>query len=825
MVRIEAGFAQDRSPAQYQIFMIACTIVARNYLAQAQVLARSFREHHPHARFAILLIDSLRGEKPHVAGVDILQLEEMGLERGDAHRMALIYNVTELSTAVKPWLLRHLLREGNGPVIYFDPDIELFAPVDRLAQLAEEHSIVLTPHVTEPMPRDGMRLRETDILASGIYNLGFIAIGPGSEPFLDFWSVRLRRECVIDPPNMRFTDQRWVDFVPGLYPHFILRDPTCNVAYWNLYSRFLSWTGSGYEVNGQPLTFFHFSGYDPEHPHILSKHQGLEPRIRLSERPDVLRICNDYAGKLSAQGFSAAKRQPYGFGQLQNGVRIDHAIRRLYRETLELFEVGKGDEPPDPFAPGGETAFVEWLNQPVMSSRSPITRYMMAVHATRSDLQREFPDPSAVHARAYWNWFLERGAHEMQVAELLIPAGALHQRNGKSGATYIDHDETEPRVNVVGYLAAELGVGEAARRITSALDASATPYNTIANRETLNRQSHPHDDRQSDSAPSDINILCINADETPGFVERTGPAFFDGRYSVGVWFWEVEKFPSFLHGAFEVVDEVWVATDFIRRTLLEVSPKPVFKFPLPITVPAVDRSLSRKALGLSDRFTFLFSFDFMSVFERKNPLAVIKAFQKAFEPGSGPALLIKTINGDKKVLDVEKLRFATVGHPDIKVVDGYLSPVAKNTLTAHCDCYVSLHRSEGYGLTMAEAMALGKPVIATEYSGNLDFMTRENSFLCSYRMVEIGEDSAPYPPRARWAEPAIDEAASLMRQVYDDPALAKSRGARAAEDVLRLHSPTVAGKAIRARIEAIRAQRSGLVGAEVNRYGARVLVA
>jgi glycosyltransferase involved in cell wall biosynthesis len=131
-------------------------------------------------------------------------------------------------------------------------------------------------------------------------------------------------------------------------------------------------------------------------------------------------------------------------------------------------------------------------------------------------------------------------------------------------------------------------------------------------------------------------------------------------------------------------------------------------------------------------------------------------------------------------------------------------------MTARCDCYVSLHRSEGYGLTMAEAMSLGKPVIATGYSGNLEFMTQENSYLCSYDYRTIGPDSPPYPPTSRWAEPDLNEAARFMRHVYENQAEGRARGMRAAEDMRRLHSPEVAGRAIRKRIDAIRSQRASV---------------
>ena len=807
--RAESSSDADRS-TRGEIVVQGCTIVARNYLAQARVLARSFRQYHPDWPFVILVIDDPDNEESPRDGVHLLNLNEIGLDEGDAHRMPMIYNVTELSTAVKPWLLRHLLTIAGTPVVYFDPDIEIFAPLDDIGHLANEHSIVLTPHVTEPMPRDKLNLTESDILGSGIYNLGFIAIGPGSERFLDWWGVRLRRESIVDPTRMRFTDQRWIDFVPGMYPHYILRDPSCNVAYWNLYSREVVWTGCHYEVNGRPLRFFHFSGYDPDKPHLLSKHQGERPRILLSEHPGVARICREYSEKLCAEGFNEAKRAPYRFESLRNGIKIDWYIHRLYREALVRFDEGEGPEPPSPFGAEGEEAFVRWLNEPIRALAPVVTRYMLAIHSGRPDLQSAFPEPLGKSAAAFCRWFLSYGQEEVQAHESLIPAEM--KGCGSGGGNGAAEPARGPRgaitpVTVVGYLRAELGVGEAARLLIAGLEATHTPYNTLTNRETLSRQTHLVAERQDGNLGSDINIICVNADQTPAFARKMTPSFFAGRHTAGVWFWEVEDVAPEFYGAINYVDEIWVASEFVHKAFAKISPKPVFKFHLPIVQPVTDPALSRRDLGLPERFTFLFSFDFLSVLERKNPAGVIGAFRRAFSPGSGPALVIKTINGDKRILDLEKLRFAAEDHPDITIRDGYVSAIEKNSMTANCDCYVSLHRSEGYGLTMAEAMALGKPVIATGYSGNLDFMNDQNSYLCSYTFRRIGPESPPYPAASRWAEPNLDEAAAFMRHVYENQAEAQARGRRAAEEIRALHSPLVAGAAIRERIDAIRRLR------------------
>ena len=177
-----------------------------------------------------------------------------------------------------------------------------------------------------------------------------------------------------------------------------------------------------------------------------------------------------------------------------------------------------------------------------------------------------------------------------------------------------------------------------------------------------------------------------------------------------------------MHRAFDFVDEVWAATDFVAAAIRAARLKPVFTVPLPIAARRNLPNVTRSTLGLPERFTFLLVFDFLSIFERKNPLGLIRAFTQAFSADEGPVLVLKSINGDRRLNELERLRAEIADRPDIIVTDGYCSPEEKNALISLCDCYVSLHRSEGLGLTMAEAMSLGKPVIATGYSGNLHFM-------------------------------------------------------------------------------------------------------
>jgi glycosyltransferase involved in cell wall biosynthesis/2-polyprenyl-3-methyl-5-hydroxy-6-metoxy-1,4-benzoquinol methylase len=329
-------------------------------------------------------------------------------------------------------------------------------------------------------------------------------------------------------------------------------------------------------------------------------------------------------------------------------------------------------------------------------------------------------------------------------------------------------------VNVVGFFRAEFGQGEAARRVVAALESTDFPFTTVTYDRIPHRQEHPFVERNGALLPA--NIVCLNAEHLVRFAADSGRDLLRNRYSAGLWFWETGRFPQQFRQALDYVDEVWVASDFVREAVQAETAKPVLTFPLPVLVPEPP-ALTRAELGLpEDAFVFLFVFDFFSTLARKNPLGLIDAFTRAFpEPGRA-FLYLKSINGDHSPAELGRVREATEARPDIVLSDGYLEGDRLTALTAACDCYVSLHRSEGFGLTIAEAMAFGKPAIATGYSGNLAFMDAESSYLVPYTLASLDEAVGPYPAGTVWAEPDLDEAARLLRHVVEEPADARRRG-------------------------------------------------
>ena len=245
-----------------------------------------------------------------------------------------------------------------------------------------------------------------------------------------------------------------------------------------------------------------------------------------------------------------------------------------------------------------------------------------------------------------------------------------------------------------------------------------------------------------------------------------------------------------------------MASRFVADAVGAKATVPVTRVPLPVRTAAAAVP-SRAALGLPEGFAYLFVFDHNSVFERKNPLAVVEAFDRAHpEPGEA-SLVVKSVNGEHDPEHAATLTAACAARPDIHLVDRHLPGREIRAMVASCDAYVSLHRSEGFGLTMAEAMAAGRPVIATGYSGNLDFMTGENAFLVPYAMADVGPGNEPYAPDATWAQPDVEHAAALMRGVFEDREAAAAVAARGRADIERTHSADAAGAAMLERLREV----------------------
>ncbi|MCL1900434.1 MAG: glycosyltransferase, partial [Promicromonosporaceae bacterium] len=449
-----------------------------------------------------------------------------------------------------------------------------------------------------------------------------------------------------------------------------------------------------------------------------------------------------------------------------------------------------------------------------------LARYLQAIYATRLDLRLAFQSVPGRETPALIAWAREHGVGEALYDANLLLAACDATAAALPPAPQDDAGATRPLgVNLIGFLGGEMGLGASARLLDKALVAAGVPTSTYpVIRDNASRQRA--DFRDAGRARYDVSLVAVNADQTPGVVGEMWPLLADS-YRIGYWYWEVESFPADRDFAFTQVHEVWAATDFVRDALaqrgdLQGVPVRTVAPPLPQRPAGPVPPLPARFGIPAGRPWFFFAFDYFSVAERKNPLGLIAAFIRAFPAPAddGPLLVIKTINADHRLADAERVRAAAAARPDLLLIEDYLDQDELLALTANCTAYVSLHRAEGLGLTIADAMAWGRPVIVSDYSGSRQFCTVDNALLVPCGRVPIPEGIEPYPAGTPWGDPDLDAAAAAMRLVIERPELAATLGARAARDIVERHSPAAAGAAIMVALAAARQLRADLPARE-----------
>ncbi len=359
-------------------------------------------------------------------------------------------------------------------------------------------------------------------------------------------------------------------------------------------------------------------------------------------------------------------------------------------------------------------------------------------------------------------------------------------------------------VRVTGYLSDESGWGAAGRGYVRALQEIGCPLAVHdVSAMTGNRSGDSTLDYRSSAAETDVNLVCVDAGQHFGLLSAVGDSFFAGHYNIGAWAWELPRFPDAWYNRFAYYDEIWVGTSFIASALAPIAPVPVVRIPPVVTATPGSRDRGRARLGIGGReCVFLFVFDVHSHLPRKNPAAVIAAFRRAFPDGRGVRLVLKSVNAHADPAGYAELRELATGAA-IDLYDGYWPAPEVRDLFAACDAYVSLHRAEGTGLTIAEAMAAGKPVIATDWSGNTDFADASNSYPVGYTLTAVSRTVGPYRAGETWAEADVDHAAAMMRAVVADPSTAARRASAARQRMDRDYSPRAVAGLVRDRLDVI----------------------
>ena len=358
--------------------------------------------------------------------------------------------------------------------------------------------------------------------------------------------------------------------------------------------------------------------------------------------------------------------------------------------------------------------------------------------------------------------------------------------------------EPQLRLNLWGHLSGGFGLGEGARATARALQAAGVVVQWC----DLPLATHPNDQplpqQQTERMPAAVDLIHTNPNvlqHTDGLAERLQ---LQAPLRIGYWAWELEQFPRGWERGFTGLDQLWCPSAFTASSLGLRSPIPVTALPHLPDWPRAERLRAlRAAQPRAGRpFTCLFAFDFWSTVGRKNPYGVIEAFQLAFPRrrswGLRPQearLVLKLASSHQFPEATEALRQRIANDPRITLITEHLPAAAFDALYAQADALVSLHRAEGFGLAMAEAMAAGLPVVATGYSGNLDFMPPGSAELIPYTLTPIQRSEGDYRAGNLWAEPDLDATARALRRLAAEPASAAALGERGRQAVLQLLAP------------------------------------
>ena len=825
------------------------TVVSKNYTHVARTLMHSVEQHYPEASRVVALCDRPDGFDYSRDNFEIFNLDLLD-NIPSFEKFIFRYTILELNTAIKPYVIEKLFEHGYEKVIYIDPDIKVYSSLVPMVNLLDSHEILLTPHLTGTL-EDDARPSELDILRSGTYNLGYIGLrdSQSTRALTKWWQGKLYKDCVVDLERGLFVDQKWMDMVPGIFDGvYVERNEGWNLAYWNLAHRKVIRSDNSFKVNNDQLVFFHFSGFNPS-AKTLSKHQNRFTRTSAGTAVEAL--CDDYAADLIKFGQDECRELPFAFGYFSDGTAIPDQARYIYRDEFDW-----ESDSSDLWSTEGSKDFMGYLNQPIEhdgESFSYITNLAHRLYRERKDLQDAFPDIYGADGVRYAQWFSDNAATQATFDECFIaPVRFWLEQNidkKKSPRTNFYHliyrlarysrnivrpflsPEIRHRVNLAlirrsnsdykpsghadrsnefginlfGYVHAESGVGQSARSNIQSLTSVNIPISVVDVRLGNVSRMDGHVDASYKRAPKyRINLFHVNADQLEFAVKEIGLHALEGCFNIGFWAWELPEFPIDWASASKYLDEIWTPSEFCKASIEKQVDIPVVVVPHAIWMEH-QPSEETGELGIDfEPYTFYTMFDCLSVPERKNVQAAITAFKQAFDTAKDETqFIVKVLNLDAHNEISNFLLREAANNKKIKLIDQYFDRHQVFSLMHHIDCFVSLHRSEGFGLGIAEAMLFGKPVIATDWSGNTDFCNTENSLPVNYELIKLDENHGPYKKGQTWADPSASHAAEQMKLIFSDAALAQRIGLRAAADVEEKLSPCVIGAMLHNRLSEI----------------------
>lgn len=696
-------------------------LATRNDVAAALVAAQSWRAVTGESTIIAVdhpdIVSALDGVAP---GIELRSWVQASTEPGETGAL----------------LAAIVAEQPDGTVVVVLPAAALVlgVPEALMAGAARGVAAAITVTTTE-RPFDGTRPTAEDVLGRGARHQGLMALTAG------------------DPEALRFV--RWLDGADPATRDALLPvrtvavdDPGVGVAWWNLHERPLSWDGDRLLAAGVPVSIVDFEGWQPLHAHML--HPDMT-RLLASGDPALRRLVADYAALRAAVGKRLADVDltTWPDDPVLEGLLAD---RRPDERRAAL----RGD-------PGAREAFLAWAGESDDEDTVwGLNRYLLGLRRARYDLQAAFPDINdRTGVAAYLAWARQADGDVPRVPERFagpVPfvddemRDADVQRDGCAGVSVIGMFD-EPG----------LGIAEIARQVLAGLEASGLPVERV----TVDRRGRPNPREGSAPLRHRLTVTCVNGDLLPVVRHRLRHRVRDDARHIAVWWWELQSPPEW-DEAMELVDELWAGTRFVADAFAERFHGPVRVVPLGLGILHPPGRLPAAIAGDARPYA-LVVFDYASLIERKNPVGAIRAFAAA-DLGPGVRLVVKSVNGDRWPREAERLRLAALDAEgvDVELLDERLPVPEQSALVQGAAAHVALHRSEGLGLTIAEAMLRGIPVIATDYGGSTDLLDASTGWPVAWTLGRVPPGCDPYPAGAGWAEPDVADAARALREVLAD---------------------------------------------------------
>lgn len=768
---------------------LLCTIVTPNYLNQFLILGESIATSMPSVDLRVLVLQDCDNVELFQESIDeylatahsdashrAVTIDQCDWGDFDIESAVLFYGILEFATSVKPALLRSFLHQGWERVTYLDPDIQVF---EDFSPMLDDHlDVALTPHILTDIPRDNFRPSTNDILQAGFYNLGFCSVRPTAVPFLDWWSERLQFDCLIDHAAGYFTDQKIVDLAPLKAHVQVIKEPGFNVAYWNLHERTVTKDKNGwivkFEDSTHPLYFFHFSGFALDRTSSLSTHATRKVLGEAVPRS----FATQYAKMLLGSG---TPREPLEF--TLGGVSLQNPLPKQWKQCLRedaevhvragltLRQIREEIYFPrnptkwskcrtcaavhDNFGTRVASLLVGWTCHPSLDGvPNAISAFFRTLHyESRSPTQEQMA------------WALEHLRREVVSVDDLV--NEILNVAGRAILNAVN-------LRLIGYFTYPAGVGRVARwtlqtleeaGIHPAIDRVFVGTDSLEYLSTLLRRDNP-------LAVANASVLCfITANEWQDHVKlprRTDPR---REHVEAVWAWELEEISSQMLNlaSSNEFERLHALSNWSADAMSQVVTVPVQRF-APFDLSLIDtlaEKTPRTDSLVSTPHYILTTFDAKSLLSRKNPEGVVRLWERIQTDYPDHSLVIKSTDL-RNLAPAELLELIDLS-PRTILVDEHLSDGVYFSLLSHCDVFVSLHRSEGMGLTPIEAGLCGIPVVYTNYGGVSEYMG-DGFFPVSFKLTQVGEsihETGPYDKLAWWAEPDLDDAESQIRRALE----------------------------------------------------------